>query len=308
MTSAHRSDRAARSVARPGKRTEAGAPAPEAALAAPRSPKLPPPAPGGAGKPTAKLRSVAKLSPKTQPAAAADGDAAGTSSTTVPPATAALPRKLEPAKVKRAAKPETPAKAKAKAEPAKKAEPPAVAKSGPKAARCRAVPLQPRDEPKIKLNAKPPTAEKLEVQSRRPVESTAAAPVPDRSVPEVNRDASPAAAMASAELTSSGKPPRSRRGLGSLGKQAINRATPALQLLPRPQVPPAATPVRPASAGDQVGDAASLIAQARSLSGGAAGPASRHKDPVAFLRDELLALLALIEEPPEPPPSPHGSG
>ena len=253
-------------------------------------------------------------------------------------AAAELPSKPTPVQVKRAAKPEPPAEPRAKAQPAKKPEPAATAerprppapkphaasraKPEPKAeknqARRAAEPEPPAllqspkrlDASKAKPSAKTQAAEKLEGQDRRPVKAAAAAPTPDRSTPvaSVDRDAAAAAAIADVEPTPPGKPLRARRGLGSLGKQAFNRTAPALQLLPRPHLPPATTPARPAGAMEQAGDAASLIAQARSLAGGPSGQAGRHKDPVAFLRDELLALLALIEEPPEPPPSPHGSG
>jgi hypothetical protein len=85
-----------------------------------------------------------------------------------------------------------------------------------------------------------------------------------------------------------GKP---RRGLGLLGKQAFSRATPALELRPK---------ARASSPGRDEG-LAGLIALARA--GGAGTPSlGQNANPLALLRDELLGLLALTEEPPEVAP------
>ena len=103
----------------------------------------------------------------------------------------------------------------------------------------------------------------------------------------VGKPIAPSAVLPPPEVAS-GKP---RRGLGLLGKQAFSRAAPALPL--RPKTKAAAVP-------PPVDGLASLIALARAGSAGtsARGPGN---DPIALLRDELLGLLALAEEPPEAP-------
>ena len=102
--------------------------------------------------------------------------------------------------------------------------------------------------------------------------------------------ASPPATEEARPEAASGRP---RRGLGSLGKQAFTRAAPALQLLPRPQ--------RAASSAADLGGLAGLVTRAAASTDGQRGLSH---DALALLRAELLALLALTEEPTETAPEP----
>jgi hypothetical protein len=76
----------------------------------------------------------------------------------------------------------------------------------------------------------------------------------------------------------------------------MQRSVPALQLMSRPTRSLAAPPSRGQDEDGSHGALASLIARAS-----AAGtlPASPDHDTVALLRDELLALLTLAEDPPQ---------
>jgi len=202
------------------------------------------------------------------------------------------PSKAKPATVAKPAKPATVAKAATLAKPGKpaaKARPDPAAEALPR----RTDPLTGKARAGVKAPAEAATREKA------PPGGTTGGRAPAGAAPGAEAAVAPAApsAPAAGEARPEAASARPRRGLGSLGKQAFTRAAPALQLLPRPQraAPPAADP----------GGLFGLVAPGRAAAagqGGQHGQSGLTHDALALLRQELLALLALTEEPPETAP------
>lgn len=108
-----------------------------------------------------------------------------------------------------------------------------------------------------------------------------AAPPSERKKKQPESKAAPPPPAVPVEAESSARP-RLKRGLGTLGKQSLDRALPSLVFIPAMAAPPPAvvTPtVTPAVASGRSGRTEELV----------------------HLRDELRTLLALFDEPPPGP-------
>jgi hypothetical protein len=186
--------------------------------------------------------------------------------------------------------------------PAVAAKPAAAAKPAPTAK--PALAATPAAAAKPALVAKPaPAAKSTPAAKAIPAAKPAPQPAPLNQPTEVAaaKLVAPTPSLAAEPEGPSAKP---RRGLGLLGKQAFSRAAPALQLLPRqaqsghspqPRLPAPACRSAAESPADTQSSLASLIARA---SAGGTLPSSLDHDTMALLRDELLAILTLTEDPP----------